>query len=150
MQQEDIVSAFVAIITLVLNLLPSITGTSGILTPDESAGLLSLAVILKAVLGDITLGQPAPTVTPPAGVTTTVFPPVTLPPPSTPTAAPVAILKPTVPTAPVSEVGTYQVTAITPNGQTYNGTLTVGTTKAAAIASLTSMGFTDIVIGAKQ
>jgi hypothetical protein len=133
MQQEDIFSGFVAVITLVLNLIPSITGTTGILTPTESAGLLSLAVLLKAILGNITIGQPPLPAPIAQDVTQAVAPPV-----------------PVVPLVPISEVGTYAFTGTNPDGQPYSGTLTVGTTKAAAIASLTSLGFKNIVIGAKQ
>jgi len=123
-QTEDVAAGFVAIITLVLNLLPMVENTAG-LTPDQNAALISLALILKTALGYIPqLNGGA--VQGPAAASANVA------------AAPPAL-----------GPGVYAISGTNSTGGAFTGSVRIVTTQADALAHLTALGFTNISWGAK-
>jgi MFS superfamily sulfate permease-like transporter len=50
MKTEDVAAAFVAIITLILTIIPTI---QNVVPPEYATAVLAVALILKAVLGDL-------------------------------------------------------------------------------------------------
>lgn len=127
-QAEDTAAGFVAIITLVLNLLPSIANTPGI-SPNLNAALISIALILKTTLGYINVGQTSPPSA--AGVSAPVL-----------TQAPVA--------APASlPPGVYAIAGRNSTGGSFTGSYQITTTQSDAEAALAKVGLTNITWGAK-